>query len=40
MPINKVKSGYRFGTKGKIYSSRQGAIKQMRAIKANQSKKK
>lgn len=40
MPINKVKGGYRYGKTGKIYKKRDDAVKQMRAIKANQKKKK
>ncbi len=39
MPINKVKGGYRYGKTGKIYRKRADAVKQMRAIKANQKKK-
>lgn len=39
MPINKVKGGYRYGKTGKIYKKRDDAVKQMRAIKANQKKK-
>lgn len=40
MPVNKVKGGYRYGTKGKIYKSKAKAERQGRAIKANQNKKK
>lgn len=32
MPVRKVKSGYRWGTKGKIYKSKKKALKQGRAI--------
>lgn len=38
MPIKKVGNQYRFGTKGKLYPTRAGALRQMRAIKANQAK--
>lgn len=39
MPIKKVKSGgYKFGTKGKVYPNRAGALRQMRAIKASQAR--
>ena len=40
MPVEKVKGGYRWGTKGKVYKKRSDAEKQGRAIKANQKKKK
>lgn len=40
MPIKKVKSGWKFGNSGKVYPSRNGALRQMRAIKASQAKKK
>jgi hypothetical protein len=40
MPVRKVKGGYRWGSTGKIYSSKSKAIKQGQAIKANQNKKK
>ena len=39
MPIIKTKNGYKFGSKGKVYKKRPDALKQMRAIKANQNKK-
>ena len=39
MPIIKTKKGYKFGSKGKVYKKRSDALKQMRAIKANQNKK-
>lgn len=39
MPIKKVKSGgYKFGNSGKVYPTRAGALRQMRAIKANQAR--
>jgi len=31
MPIKKVKGGYKWGNKGKIYKSRRGAERQARA---------
>lgn len=36
MPIRKVKGGYKYGSKGKVYKSRAKAVKQGQAIKANQ----
>jgi hypothetical protein len=38
MPIRKVNGGYKYGTRGKTYKSRSGALKQMRAIKASQAR--
>lgn len=38
MPIRKVKGGYQYGTKGKVYPKRSLAVRQMRAIKASQSR--
>ena len=38
MPVRKVKGGYRYGKTGKVYKSRSKAVKQGRAIKASQSK--
>ena len=38
MPVHKVKGGYRYGNKGKVYKSKAKAEKQGRAIKANQRK--
>lgn len=38
MPVRKVKGGYRYGTKGKIYKTRAKAVRQGRAIKANQAR--
>lgn len=35
MPIQKVKGGWRYGNKGKVFSTRAGAAKQMRAMFAN-----
>lgn len=39
MPVRKVKGGYRYGRKGKVYKTKAQAEKQGRAIKANQNKK-
>ena len=36
MPVRKVKGGYQYGTKGKVYPKRDQAEKQGRAIKAAQ----
>ena len=35
MPVMKVKSGYRWGQKGKVYKTKAEAEKQGRAIKAS-----
>ena len=40
MPIKRVSNGYKFGNSGKVYATRAGALRQMRAIKASQAKKK
>ena len=40
MPVHKVKGGYKYGTKGKVYPTKEQVEKQGRAIKANQNKKK
>ena len=40
MPVKKVKGGYKYGSKGKVYKQRSKAAKQGRAIKANQAKRK
>lgn len=32
MPVRKVKGGYRYGRKGKVYKSKSKAVKQGRAI--------
>lgn len=39
MPVRKVKGGYKYGTKGKVYSTKSQAAKQGRAIKASQARK-
>jgi len=40
MPIRKVEGGYKYGTKGKTYKTRSGAVRQARAIRAAQAAKK
>ena len=40
MPVRKVKGGYKFGTKGKVFKSRAQAVKQGQAIKASQAQRK
>jgi hypothetical protein len=35
MPVRKVKGGYRWGSKGKVYKSKAKAAKQGRAAYAN-----
>ena len=37
MPIQKVKGGWKFGSKGKVYPTREQAAGQGRAIKARQA---
>ena len=34
MPIRRVRGGYRWGSRGKIYRSRAGAVRQARAAYA------
>ena len=38
MPVKKVSGGYKYGTKGKVYKSKEDAEKQGRAIRASQSR--
>lgn len=38
MPIRKVKGGFKFGNKGKVFKSRKKAAKQGAAIKASQKR--
>lgn len=38
MPVHKVKGGYQYGSKGKVYKTKAEAEKQGRAIKASQNK--
>jgi len=40
MPVKKVKGGYKYGSKGKVYKSRAKAERQGRAIQASKHKKK
>lgn len=40
MPVRKVKGGYRWGTSGKIYPTKEQAEKQGKAIMASGYKKK
>lgn len=40
MPVRKVKSGYQYGTTGKVYPTKEQAVKQGQAIKINQLKRK
>ena len=40
MPIKKVKGGYRFGKKGKVYKTKSKAQQQAKAIYASGYKKK
>ena len=35
MPIRKVKGGYKWGSKGKVYKTREGAERQARAAYAS-----
>ena len=35
MPVRKVKCGYRWGSKGKVYKTKAAAEKQGRAIRAS-----
>lgn len=39
MPVRKVKGGYKYGSKGKVYKKRSDAERQGRAIEANRNKK-
>lgn len=38
MPVRKVKSGFRWGTKGKVYPTKAQALKQGKAIIISQKK--
>ena len=38
MPVKKVKGGYRYGRKGKIYKSRAKTVKQGKAIAISKKK--
>lgn len=35
MPVTKVKGGYRWGTTGKVYATKQAALRQQRAAYAS-----
>ena len=39
MPVKKVKGGYRWGTKGKVYASKEKAERQGKAIEASRKEK-
>ena len=38
MPVRKIKGGYKYGTKGKVYKKKSDAEKQGRAIRASQAR--
>lgn len=38
MPVRKVKGGYKWGLKGKVYKSKAKALKQGKAITINKKK--
>ncbi len=38
MPVRKVRGGYRWGSRGKVYKTRAEAARQGRAVKAAQSR--
>lgn len=40
MPVKKVKGGYKYGEKGKVYPTKAQAAKQGRAIEASKHSKK
>ena len=40
MPVKKVKGGYKWGDKGKVYPTKEQALKQGRAIEASKTKRK
>ena len=40
MPVRKIKGGYQYGTKGKIYKEKEDAEKQGWAIRASQKRRK
>lgn len=40
MPVRKVKGGYRWGRKGKVYKSKAKALRQGRAIHASKRRRK
>jgi hypothetical protein len=38
MPVRKVSGGYKYGTKGKVYSTKTAAAKQGRAVQATKAR--
>jgi hypothetical protein len=38
MPVHKVKGGWKYGTKGKVFKSKEKVEKQGRAIKASRNR--
>ena len=38
MPVRKVKGGYRYGSRGKIYKNKKDAERQGRAVRASQNR--
>ena len=40
MPVHKVKGGYKWGSKGKVYRRKGDAVKQGKAIQASRKKRK
>lgn len=40
MPVHKVKGGFKFGSKGKVYPTRKQAVRQGAAIKISQARRK
>ena len=40
MPLKKVKGGYKYASKGKVYKQRSKEVKQCRAIKASKKRNK
>jgi hypothetical protein len=38
MPVQKVKGGYRWGKHGKVYLTKEGALRQGRAIEASKAR--
>ena len=39
MPVHRVKGGYKYGSTGKVYKSREKAVKQAKAISISKRKK-
>ena len=40
MPVKKVKGGYKYGSKGKVYKTKSEAARQGRAIEASKARRK